>query len=114
MSGALNLFKTTLANVTTTTTTVYTPPLGYATVVLLAQVSNTGGDTVQVSAGIRRTTGNVTASTSLINNYSIPVDDAASILTGRLILQYGDSLQLSASANTSAQLVLSYLETLTA
>ena len=114
MSGALNLFKTTLVDITTTTTTVYTPPLGYATVVLLAQVSNTGGDTVQVSAGIRRTTGNVTASTSLINNYSIPVDDAASILTGRLILQYGDSLQLSASANTSAQLVLSYLETLTA
>jgi hypothetical protein len=82
--------------------------------VLLAQVSNTGGSTVEVSAGISRTTGNVTASTSLINNYSIPVDDAASILTGRLILQYGDSLQLSASANTSAQLVLSFLETLTA
>lgn len=114
MSGALNLFKTTLANVTTATTTVYTPPLGYATVVLLAQVSNTGVSTVEVSAGINRTTANVAAFTSLINNYSIPMDDAASILTGRLILQYGDELQLSASANTSAQLVLSYLETLTA
>jgi hypothetical protein len=110
MSGALNLFKTTLANVTTTTTTVYTPPLGYATVVLLAQVSNTGVGTIQISASILRSA----ASTSLINNYSIAADDAASILTGRLILQYGDQLQLSSSDNTSAQLVLSYLETLTA
>jgi len=110
MSGALNLFKTTLANVTTTTTTVYTPPLGYATVVLLAQVSNTGVDTIQISASILRSA----ASTSLINNYSIPADDAASILTGRLILQYGDQLQLSSSDDTSGQLVLSYLETLTA
>ena len=113
MAGALNLFKTTLANVTTTSTTIYTPPLGYSTVVLLAQVSNKGNNTVQVSANVSRNTANVATSTSLINNYSIPVNDAASILTGRLILQYGDSLQLSASVNTSAQLVLSYLETLT-
>jgi hypothetical protein len=113
MAGALNLFKTTLANVTTTATTVYTPPLGYCTVVLLAQVSNKGANTVQVSANVSRNTANVTSSTSLINNFSIPANDASSILTGRLILQFGDSLQLSASVNTSAQLVLSYLETLT-
>jgi hypothetical protein len=110
MSGALNLFKTTLADITTATTTIYTPPLGYATVVLLAQVSNTGAGTIQVTASILRSA----VSTSLVKNYSIPTDDSASILTGRLILQYGDQLQLSSSDNTSAQLVLSFLETLTA
>lgn len=110
MSGALNLFKTTLANVTTTTTTVYTPPLGYATVVLMAQVSNTGNATIQVSADVLRSA----STTSLISGLSVPVGDAASVLTGRLILQYGDSLQFKSSDNTSAQLVLSYLETLTA
>ena len=110
MSGALNLFKTTLADVTTTTTTVYTPPLGYATVVLLAQVSNTGNATVQVSADILRL-GNTT---SVISGLSIPTGDAASVLTGRLILQYGDQLQFTSSDDTSGQLVLSYLETLTA
>ena len=109
MSGALNLFKTTLADITTTTTTVYTPPLGYATVVLLAQVSNNGVGTIQVSASILRSSN----STSLINGYDIPANDAASILTGRLILQYGDELQISSSDDTSGQLVLSYLETLT-
>jgi hypothetical protein len=110
MSGALNLFKTTLADVTTTTTTVYTPPLGYATVVLMAQVSNTGNATIQISADILRS-GNTT---SLVSGTSIPTNDAASMLTGRLILQYGDQLQFTSSDNTSGQLVLSYLETLTA
>ena len=110
MSGALNVFKTTLANVTTTTTSVYTPPLGYATVVLMAQVSNTGNATIQLSADILRA-GNTTA---LLSNATVPPSDAVSVLTGRLILQYGDNLQFTSSDNTSAQLVLSYLETLTA
>jgi hypothetical protein len=110
MSGALNLFKTALANVTTTTTTVYTPPLGYATVVLLAQVSNTGNATIQISADVLR----LGSATSLISGIGIPSGDAASVLTGRLILQYGDQLQFTSSDDTSGQLVLSYLETLTA
>jgi hypothetical protein len=110
MSGALNVFKTALANVTTTTTTVYTPPLGYATVVLLAQVSNQGNATIQISANVLRS-GNAT---SLISGISVPTGDAISVLTGRLILQYGDSFQIKSSDDTSGQLVLSYLETLTA
>lgn len=110
MSGALNLFKTTLADITTTTTSVYTPPLGYVSVVLLAQVSNTGTGTVQVSANVLRSS----VTTSLVSGASIPAGDATSVLTGRLILQYGDSIQFTSSDDTSAQLVLSYLETLTA
>lgn len=108
MPAALNNFRTTLADITTTTSDVYTPPLGYSTVVLMAQVSNTGNDTVQITANIRRSGVN----TSLINEASIPTNDAISLLTGRLILQYGDTLQLTSSDDTSAQLVLSYLETL--
>ena len=110
MSGALNIFKTTLANVTTTTNSVYTPPLGYVAVVLMAQVSNTGNSTIQVSADVLR----LGSSTSLISGIGIPSGDAASVLTGRLILQYGDQLQFTSSDDTSAQLVLSFLETLTA
>jgi uncharacterized protein YdeI (BOF family) len=108
MAAALNNFRTTLVDLTTTTANVYTPPLGYATVVLMAQVSNTGANTIQISSGIYRGS----ASTSLINNASVPEDDAISVLTGRLILQYGDILQFTSSDDTSAQLVLSYLETL--
>lgn len=110
MPAALNNFKTTLANITTVTSNVYTPPVGYATVVLMAQVSNNGANTVQISAVVNRTS----ISTSLINAAPVPPNDATSVLTGRLILQYGDMLQFTSSDNTSAQLVLSYLETLVA
>jgi hypothetical protein len=110
MSGALNVFKTVVANVTTTSTSVYSTPIGYATVVLLAQVSNIdAGNTIGVSANIERS-GNAT---SLIQNAQVPVEDAISVLTGRLILNYGDSFKVSATANASAQLTLSVLETLT-
>jgi len=108
MPGALNNFRTTLANVTTTTANVYTPPTGYATVVLMAQVSNNGNATIEVSADVLRS-GNAF---SLINAAQVPVNDAISVLTGRLILNVGDVLQFKSSDNTSGQLVLSYLETL--
>jgi hypothetical protein len=108
MPAALNNFKTTLENLTTTTANVYTPPVGYSTVVLMAQVSNTGNSTVQISAGILRSG----SSTSLIKEASVPVNDAITVLTGRLILNFGDTLQFTSSDNASSQLVLSYLETL--
>lgn len=108
MSGALNIFKTVTANVTTATTAVYSTPLGYATVILMAQVSNTGPGTIQISADVNKL-GNPT---SLVQGISVPVADAITILTGRLIMNYGDSLELSASDDTSGQLVLSLLETL--
>ena len=108
MPAALNNFRTTLANVTTTTGNIYTPPVGYSTVVLMAQVSNNGNNTIQISSGVYRS-GNAT---SLIKEASVPVNDAITVLTGRLILNYGDTLQFTSSDDTSAQLVLSYLETL--
>jgi len=108
MPAALNNFNTALADLTTTTANVYTPPVGYSTVVLMAQVSNTGNSTVQISAGVNRSNNY----TSLINLASVPVNDAITVLTGRLILNFGDTLQFTSSANASSQLVLSYLETL--
>lgn len=108
MPAALNNFKTTLADITTTPTAVYTPPLGYSTVVLLAQVSNNGNDTIQITATITRA-GN---DTNLIKEANLPSNDALTVLTGRLILTFGDELKFTSSDDTSAQLTLSYLETL--
>jgi hypothetical protein len=111
MAGALNIFKTVTANISTTPTSVYTPPIGYATVVLLAQISNIDtANTVQVTANLARTAPDV--STVLVGNISIPVDDAINVLTGRLIMNFGDSFEISATANASSQLTLSLLETL--
>jgi hypothetical protein len=111
MSGALNVFKTVTANLTTSSESVYTPPIGYSSVILLAQISNIDlANSVQISAQLGRTVG---ISTVLVGNITIPTDDAINVLTGRLIMNFGDTFQVSASANASAQLTLSLLETLT-
>lgn len=107
MAQALNVFKTVTANVTTSSTTVYTAPTGYSTVVLLAQVSNTGVSTVTVSSNHIRSG----VPTNIITNAILPTADAISLLSGKLILQTGDSINVSASANGTAQLLLSILET---
>jgi hypothetical protein len=107
MAIAINLFKTVTANVTTTGTSVYTAPAGYTTVVLLAQVSNIGSTLLTVSADHVRS-GSVT---NIITDAPLPVSDALSLLSGKLILQTGDSISVSASANNSSQMLLSILET---
>jgi hypothetical protein len=108
MPGALNVFKTITADLTTTSASVYTTPIGYSTVVLLAQISNTTDEIIRVTAGHERE-GKVT---TLVENFRIPPNDAAGVLTGRLILQYGDSFAANASSDGSSQLLLSVLESL--
>lgn len=107
MAIAINVFKTVTANVTTSTTSVYTAPQGYTTVVLMAQVSNTGSTLLTVSADHVRSG----AVTNIITAAPLPTSDAISLVSGKLILQTGDSIAVSASANDSAQLILSILET---
>ena len=104
----LNTFKTTSFDVTTVDSTVYTTPPGVTTVVLLAQISNIhASDAIVVSANHVRGSN----TTSIIKNTTIPIKDAASLLTGKLILQAGDSFTVSADANNKGQMLLSYLET---
>jgi hypothetical protein len=104
----LNTFKTTTLNLTTSPTTAYTTPAGVTTVVLLAQVSNINTtSSITVSADFLRSSSN----TSIIKNTIIPINDAVSLLTGKLILQTGDSFTANCNINSSGQLILSYLET---
>lgn len=103
----LNTFKTTAANVTSELTTVYTAPVGVSSVILMAQFANVTENTGNITAYY--TKGNV--NTELAKNYEIPGNDAASILTGRLVLEQGDSLKIQAGANNVFKFVISYLET---
>lgn len=106
----LNTFKTATADVTTSDTLVYQTPLGTATVVLLAQFATTGTLDVNVSANIYRAGQN----TQIVKDFAIPVGDAASILTGRLVLEEGNRLYVRANNTNAVKLVFSYLETATA
>jgi hypothetical protein len=115
MAGALNVFKTITADLTTSGNVVYTAVPGYATVVLMAQISNIdSSNTVDVSAAVNRTVGNAFTTTFLVKDVAVPTQDAISVLTGRLIMIEGDELEVLATANSHAQLTLSLLETLTA
>ena len=111
MATVLNAFKTVTSNVTTVIGNVYTCPSGYSAVVLLAQVSNLTGNTITVSGNIYKEIGN--SSVSLVQDASLPANDAINLVGGRLILEAGDSFAVGASANSSSQLTLSVLETST-
>ena len=107
----LNTFKTTTVTVTDQDVLVYQASIGISTVVLMAQFANinTQGKTVNVSANIYRGGTN----TEIIKDFSIPVGDAASVLTGRLVLEEGNRFYCRANGNFMAKLVFSYLETST-
>jgi hypothetical protein len=103
---AVNIFKNITANLTTGGTTLYTSPLGYTGIILLAQISNLTGNTISASAFVQKGS----SLTSLANNFEIPANDAAGLLAGKLILEVGQSFFASASANSVAQITLSILE----
>jgi hypothetical protein len=106
MAIALNVFKTKTAELTTTEASIYTAPIGKSAIILMAQIAN-----------ITNTAGTVTIShffssstTELLKDFTIPANDAASAITGKLVLEEGHELKVQASANNKFKITLSILE----
>jgi hypothetical protein len=108
MPLALNVFQTVTAVVPTTPTVVYTAPVGYTGVVLLAQISNVSVTTQTVTVVHRRTS----TDTEMLNNYPIESNDTLTLFNGKLILESGDRIVLSGSNATNLKFIASILETL--
>ena len=108
MALPLNVFKTVTYVAPTSPVGIYTAPVGYTGVVLLAQVANIDSVTHSVSFSHKRST----TTTEIVKDFSIQGNDAASLVDGRLILESGDSLHLSGSNDTNLKLTVSILETL--
>jgi len=108
MATPINTFKTVTANLTTNTETLYTAPAITSTIILMAQVTNVGGTTEDVTA--YHYDGS-TVSTELVKEFPVPINDAVGVLTGKLILMPGQSFTASASANSALKITLSLLET---
>lgn len=108
MASALNTFKTFTANLVTSSSTIYTAPTGYTSVVLLAQVSNITSQTIVVKSSHVRGA----VPTTIVEGLPIPPKDAVNVLLGKLILQTGDSISASVDTNSAAQMIVSILETL--
>lgn len=112
MPLALNVFKTVTKIATTTPVGIYTAPTGYTGVVLLAQAANIGNNTQQVSFSHQRSTVGIAVTTEILKNYPIPANDTANLLAGKLVLESGDVLVLSATSGTDIKFLGSILETL--
>jgi len=112
MALALNVFKTVTKIATTNAVGIYTAPVGYTGVVLLAQAANIGSETQMVSFSHQRTTAGIAVTTEIIKNFPISASDTANLLAGKLVLESGDVLVLSASSGTDVKFLGSILETL--
>jgi hypothetical protein len=108
MALALNVFKTVTSVVGVASTTIYTAPVGYTGVVLLAQVTNIGSTSQDVSFTHRRSI----TDTEILKEFPISGNDTANLLAGKLVLESGDKLVLSGSDGTNLKFIASILETL--
>ena len=107
MALALNNFKTYTKVLTTDDATIYTAPTGYTGIILYAHVTNYGSaDTTVTMSHVRSST-----TTQIINQATVPVNDAYIPLDGKLVLETSDYVQASAGANTTLKILLSVLET---
>jgi len=97
-----NTFKNYTSTAATGGTTVYTVPNSTVAVAIGINLSNTttSAKTASVQVG----------SVYLIKNVSLPAGASLSVLDGKLILEAADTLVVTASANSSVDVILSVLE----
>jgi len=112
MALALNVFRTVTKVATTSPVGIYTAPVGYTGVVLLAQAANIGNNTQTISFSHQRSSSGIAVTTEILKNYPISASDTANLLAGKLVLESGDVLVFSASNGTDIKFLGSILETL--
>jgi hypothetical protein len=109
---ALNIFKTVTQVVTTESVGIYTAPVGYAGVILLAQVANIGSNTQTITVSHQRSAVGISITTEIVKNCPVPGNDSLSVLDGKLILESGDVIKVSGSGSGDLKFISSILETL--
>ena len=106
MPSPVNTFRSYAVDATTVGNSFYTTPAATTSIVLLAQATNVGN----ASANVTFYT-SINGNTEITKNFTIPVGDAASMLTGKLVLEAGNSMGVIANANSQIKLTVSILET---
>lgn len=107
MASPLNTFKSVAANITTVPTNIYTCPAETTAIVLLAQATNINASNDANITFYSSINGN----TELAKDFTIPVGDAAALLSGKLVVTAGNSIGVFANANSALKITLSILET---
>lgn len=109
-----NIFLTRVGVAGTNETTIYTAPAGYVGVILLAQAVNIDSTSNSVTLYHNRNVSGSIVKTEMLFNYPLDISDTLSMLSGKLALQTGDYLSISANKNDVIKYVVSLLETLSA
>jgi hypothetical protein len=112
MALALNVFKTVIKVASTSPEVIYTAPIGYTGVVLLAQVANVGNESYDISFSHQRTIAGIAVTTEIQVQTPIESKDTINLLSGKLVLESGDKLVLSGSNSSNLKFLASILETL--
>ena len=120
MAIPLNTFKTSTAELVDFGTgfvgdsdVVYTCPNGITAIVLMAQVANISEtDVNKVTLQHHDTISDV--KTELVKNFEVQPNDAAGLITGKLIVQQGNKIRCfnNSAANPNTKFTFSYLESL--
>ena len=103
---AINVFKNITHSLTTDSVEIYTAPQGFSGIVLMAQITNVTGSTETVNVSLIADS----TETFLAYEYGVPGNDAAGVLTGKLVLEAGQTIAVSGSSNDTLQMVMSVLE----
>lgn len=103
----LNNFRTVTAVLETTELTIYTVPVGITAIVLGAQCANVTTDTAAVTFKHSKDS----VDTELLKGFDIPQEDAANLISGKLVLEEGSAIKASTDSNLGLKITLSILET---
>ena len=107
MAEAFKNFKLALG---TSSATAYTCPAATTAIVLLCQVANVDG-TNEADASVAWTdASDSNASTALVSAVPVPAGSALGVLSGKLVLEAGDTIAGLASAASDLVLTVSVVE----
>lgn len=116
MAIPLNTFKTTTTILRkgpflADSDVVYTVPNGITSIVLMAQVANITDDSAHTVTLSHFNTTTLTR-TEAVRNFLVLPNDAAGLITGKMIVEQNNQVRASASDSDKVKLILSYLESL--
>jgi len=112
MALALNVFKTITKVVLANPVGIYTAPVGYAGVTILAQVANNWKKRQKLlHFSHKRSIAGIAVTTEIVKDFPVPANDTASFLDGKLVLESNDVLMISGSSS-NLKFTGSILETL--
>ncbi len=112
MALPLNVFKTIVHVVGVAKSDLYTAPVGYSGVVLLAQVANIGNTSQSITFLHERSVAGIAVTTEVLKQFPIESHDTISLLSGKLILEPDDKISILGSSSTDLKFIGSILETL--